>query len=190
MDHSERNEIDRLLREGLNHYGAGDAESALSCWRRVLELDPQHPEAREYLQTALDDAPDARAEPGSAATDDVLQEVQRLLQADDPEAALELLETAVAEDGDHLHGYIEMVRSRLLKRYRERLSLGHGIPHQRLSPEQVMQYNLPPEAGFLLSLVDGTTPVKDLVSVSGMDEFRSLQILVQLVDVGIVELRE
>lgn len=190
MGQSTADEIDRLLQEGLNHYGTGDMEQAIRCWRGVLELDPSQPEAREYLEAALDDACEGNQGERAREPDALLQEAQRLLQADDPETALEILESAAAQDPDHLevHSYIDMVRTRLLKRYRERFVQDPGIPRLRLEPEQVMKYNLPPDAGFLLSLVDGTITVKDLLSVCGMDEFCSLRLLARLVDAGIVEI--
>lgn len=180
-------EVDRLLQEGLDHYGAGETEQALACWRRVLEIEPDQPEAREYLQAA--EEPEEAA-PAAGDGNDVIREAQRLLGAD-PEAALELLETAAAREPERvdIQTYIDMVRSRLLRDYRARLGQHPGVPHPRLSPDRVLRYNLPADAGFVLSLVDGATPVKDLLSLCGMDEFRALRILSRLIEAGIVEMR-
>lgn len=182
-------DIERLVQQGLDHYGTGDVGRAVACWREALALDPDHAEAQEYLQTALEDSFSGGEAP-PASPRPVLEEAQRLL-ADDAEAALELLEGSAAEHPDdlELQGYVEMVRSRLLKQYREKLLVDSAFPRQCLSPELVMSYNLPPDAGFLLSLVDGTLGVKDLISICGMDEFRALRILTRLIEAGIVEMR-
>ena len=44
--------IPSLLSWGLDHYGRNEVDEAVRCWRRVLELDPQHAIARDYLETA------------------------------------------------------------------------------------------------------------------------------------------
>ena len=41
----------------------------------------------------------------------------------------------------------------------------------------------------MISLIDGTTRVADLISLSGMDAFEALRILGNLLDADIVELR-
>jgi len=44
--------IARLLQQGLEHYGRNEVADALKCWQRVLELQPDHPVARDYLDSA------------------------------------------------------------------------------------------------------------------------------------------
>jgi len=44
--------ISRLMEEGLRHYGEGQVDQAAGCWQEVLRLEPDHPEAQDYLQTA------------------------------------------------------------------------------------------------------------------------------------------
>ncbi len=41
-----------LKMEGLNFYSRGDLDGAVSCWRRILELDPADTETRKFLQRA------------------------------------------------------------------------------------------------------------------------------------------
>jgi hypothetical protein len=133
-------EIGRLMSRGLDLYALGQVEEAAGCWRRVLELDPHHAEARDYLQAAGVDAP------------------------------------APATAG-------------LLRVYRARVGSGAAVPAVRIPAQQVMQFNLPAAAGFLLSLVDGSTSVDDLMAVSGMDPFDALRALSNLLQAGIVESR-
>lgn len=56
MDDSTRKEVTRLLKRGLNHYGLGDLDAAISCWERAQALDPLNRAAHDYLETAYDEA--------------------------------------------------------------------------------------------------------------------------------------
>lgn len=42
--------IDRLLEEGLTKYGSGDLDGALHAWEEVLALEPDHEQAKSYIQ--------------------------------------------------------------------------------------------------------------------------------------------
>src|SRR5690606_27707131 len=44
--------IARLLQQGLDHYGRNEVSEAVRCWQQVLELEPDHPVARDYLESA------------------------------------------------------------------------------------------------------------------------------------------
>ena len=44
--------IEQLLVAGLDHYFAGDFESAINLWTRVLFLDRHHDRARAYIERA------------------------------------------------------------------------------------------------------------------------------------------
>jgi hypothetical protein len=42
------------LNEGLKHYAAGDHARALESWYRILEVEPEHPAALEYVSFLRD----------------------------------------------------------------------------------------------------------------------------------------
>jgi len=213
MGESKEDKIERLMREGLNHYGMGAVAEALRSWREVLKLDPDHAEARDFVATAEEAAhaaaPPPRPAPppvasevhehaaaelspdGDEATlDDLVSEGQRLVREEELEAGLDLLEAVARRDPMRLevHGHIEEVRSRLVKRYRDRIGDLGGVPRLSLDLSAVMKFNLPAQAGFMLSLIDGDTSVGDIVSLSGMDSFEALRVLNGLVEAGIVSL--
>jgi hypothetical protein len=213
MAESKEDKIERLMREGLNHYGMGAVKEALRSWREVLKLNPDHAEARDFVATAEEAAqaavPPPRPRKAPAAIevhehaaaelaqgeedptlDELVSEGQRLVRAEDLEAGLDLLEAVARRDPMRLevHGHIEEVRSRLVKRYRERMGDLGGVPRLSLDLSEVMKFNLPAHAGFMLSLIDGDTSVGDIVSLSGMDSFEALRVLSGLVDAGIVSL--
>ncbi|HME72902.1 MAG TPA: hypothetical protein VKM54_23980 [Myxococcota bacterium] len=212
MAESKEDKIERLMREGLNHYGMGAVVEALRSWREVLKLDPDHAEARDFVATAEEAAhatvppPRPKQPPAElevhehaaaelahrddTALDDLVSEGQRLVREQQLEAGLDLLEAVARRDPMRLevHGHIEEVRSRLLKRYRDRMRDLGGVPRLSLGLSDVMKFNLPAHAGFMLSLIDGDTSVGDIVSLSGMDSFEALRVLNGLLDAGIVSL--
>ena len=70
-----------------------------------------------------------------------------------------------------------------------RKASGGGAPGEsevKASTDAITKFNLPSDAGFLLSLVDGSTSVADLVSLSGMDAFEALRTFRGLLETGIV----
>lgn len=194
MGEQEAVRIERLVREGLDAFGIGDVDRAVECWQGALRLDPDHAEAREFLETALSSSRDGSlapppSEPGEdpLSSESLLRDARELVRRDDLESALDHL-TLVAQldpGRGEVQGYIDMVRSRLLRRYRAKLGERRWVPRVVAKPEAIKRYNLSADAGFLLSLLDGATSVEQLLSLSGMDAFQALRILSRLVDAGI-----
>ena len=54
---------------------------------------------------------------------------------------------------------------------------------------EITKFNLPKDAGFLLSLMDGVTSLDNLMTVSGMDSFEALRTTKNLIDIGIVRMQ-
>jgi tetratricopeptide (TPR) repeat protein len=205
MGESERTRIERLVREGLDCFGEGEVARAIECWEEVLRLDPHHAQALDYLGTARAEegvGPEEEefefvgSDPGADSSEGrerslegLLGAAQGLLRKQDLEGALALFETAAEMDPRRIEieGYIDMIRSRLLKAYRERVGGGQTVPRLLVDLAEVTRYDLHTDAGFLLSLLDGATSIDDLVSLSGMDAFEALRILSNLIDAGIVE---
>ena len=90
-------------------------------------------------------------------------------------------------DALELHSYLELARSRLVRVYRDRVGSADGGPSLRISHDEILKFNLPAQAGFLLSLVDGATPTRSLLDLAGMDPFEGLRALSSLLDAGILE---
>jgi tetratricopeptide (TPR) repeat protein len=182
-------EIRRLMTRGLDLYALGQVEEATACWRQVLARDPGNAEARDYLQAAVGDAEGASARAGVGPAG--LPEAIALLRAGELQQGLELLETLVGREPNDLEAqaFLELTRGALLRSYRARVGRGAAAPRVRIAPAEVMKYNLPAAAGFLLSLIDGRLSVEELLAVSGMDPFETLRALTNLLDAGIVEAR-
>jgi hypothetical protein len=194
MAESRPDQIARLLQEGLNHYGEDRVGPAILAWREVLTLAPENPEALDYIQTA-DRRTSPRPEDGDrsvSALQAVVAEAREMGARKEYESALELLLGAADSNliNLELDASIELVRSRLLKQYRESVGDLESVPVLGKDPMELTEFNLPPDVGFILSMVDGATSVTDLISLSGMDVFDVLRTVKGLIDKEIVRMCE
>jgi len=178
--------VSELLQKGLELYGAGDVARAFLIWGEVLELEPGNAEALDYMRDA-DRRTRPRSNDGPVRT--LLEDARRLLHAENAEGALELLASAPGARGLEVEAMVELLRAHLFGRYRRELGDLSVVPRLKAGGAADLQSrNLPPSAGFLLSMVDGMTPLGDLVSVSGMDRFEALRSVFQMHEAGILEL--
>jgi hypothetical protein len=175
--------IAQLMAEGLDHYGQDRVERAVTCWREVLALNPRHQVARDYLEAAGY----ASEGSGPAATPGGVAGALALFRSGRTVDALELLESTASPDDLDAQATLDLLRSRLYDQYRAETGEGEGVPGVVLGPDAILGFNLPANAGFLLSMVDGNTSVDDLVTLSGMDPFEAMHVLHRLVRAGIVE---
>ena len=187
MSDANGNKISSLLQQGLELYGTGDVARAFLVWSEALELDPGNEEALDYMRDA-----DRRAMPrgrdAALEASRIVEDTRRLLRSADEEAALELLVNSPADGTLEREAMIELLRASVFKRYRAELGDLSQVP--RVVAEEagdLRSRNLPPSAGFLLSMIDGSTPLCDLVSVAGMDRFEALRSVYRMHKAGIVE---
>jgi tetratricopeptide (TPR) repeat protein len=175
--------VARLLAEGLEHFGQDRVDRAIACWRAVLELDPAHQQARDYLESA------GVSVAAISESRSRLAEALARAEAGDLTGAFAGLVEAAAVDRDDLEAQaaLDLVRGALYLAHRARIADG-ARPRLRVAPEELMRLDLAPEAGFLLSLIDGRTRLEELVTVSGLDPFDVLHLLVRLEGDGVVEL--
>ena len=192
MPESNEQKIASLMASGLDHYGQDEIERAVACWRAVLELDPRHEVARDYLEVAGFGAHSVAAKPapGSLAAKR-LREAQALIERGADAEALDLLEGSVRDSPGHLESQamLELLRANLYERHRARTKGGAGVLRVRLGPQEILRFNMPPNAGFVLSMIDGHTSADELVALASMDPFEALHTLAKLMDAGIVEVR-
>ena len=67
MSNSRHDEVTRLLKRGLNHYGLGDLDGAISCWEQARTLDPENQAVHDYLETVYEENGGARKPPAPVA---------------------------------------------------------------------------------------------------------------------------
>ena len=186
MSEASEQKVSSLLQQGLELYGTGEVARAFLLWSEALELDPGNEEALDYMRDA-DRRTKPRGDSIGGHTTTIIDDARRLLHLEDCEAALELLISAPS--GDRLEGeaMIELLRANLFQRYRA--ELGDLTQVARLvdgAADDLRSRNLPASAGFLLSMIDGVTPLGDLLSVSGVDRFEALRSLSRMHEAGIV----
>jgi tetratricopeptide (TPR) repeat protein len=190
MAESKEGRVSRLMKEGLRHYGEGQMDQAAACWREVLRLEPGHPGARDYLTTAGFETDEIElAETSGEGDASLLADALELFRKGETQEALELFETLARENPQRMgiQGYFELVRSHLFKYFRERVADASRVLKIKITPEEVMRFNLPANAGFVLSMVDGNTSVNEILALSGMDPFDAMRVVHNLLEAGIVE---
>lgn len=196
MAESNEQKIARLMAEGLDLYGQDQIERAVACWRAVLKLAPHHEVARDYLEVAGYgvDGPELKRPSAGAAplAPQLLGEALALVERGADGEALDLLESGVRETPGHLESQatLELLRAHLHQRQRVRTKGGAGVLRVKLGPQEILRFNLPPNAGFVLSMIDGHTSADELVALTSMDPFEALHTIGKLMDAGIVEVRK
>ena len=137
--------------------------------------------------TALSGSPPPSA---GDTRDDLLRKAAALFRANQHEMALELLEKIAREFppiDDTLRGYLDATRAAVLNALRGKARMDQ-VPRPRMQPNQLMQLKLTPEAGFLLSRIDGMSTLEDILAISGIEELTALRALSVLVQSGAIEL--
>jgi tetratricopeptide (TPR) repeat protein len=217
------NEIARLLKRGLTHYGLGELDAAIGCWERVRALDPDNQAARDYLETAYEERAEAdQAEtPVSASMGvvpideeredatpqswDFAEAPELPLPEDDPDkriaAALEAYKSGKIEEAwsylqevarempDRLdvQGYLGLVRTQRAKRFAREIGDKARALRLTRSMGELKALNLRPDEGFLLSQIDGSVTIEELISLSSTDRVRTLETLARFLREGLVE---
>lgn len=193
MSNPNQAEIDRLLQEGLDHYGVDEVGNALRFWREALALDPDNAEAIDYIETA--DRREHHRGQKDIAVGSVAQGAialaRELIASAQLDEALDLLRSTAdpSQLSLELEATVELVRAVLLQNYRQSMGDGSLVPEVAADMNQISKLNLTPGAGFLLSLVDGEMTLDSLVAVSGMDSFEALRTTKSLIDAGVVRMQ-
>ncbi len=200
--------VSRLLAQGLDHMAAGERNQAVECWLQVLAIAPNHEAALDYLAqmgesptpalAVQDDGPDSDAAgpgcqpPAELDAEELREEALELLSGGLVDDAYQLLTTTSMDVASELESLalIELLRTHLVDDVIMRVGSVSSVPIVEVAGEELMKFNLPPGAGFLISRIDGQTPVEDLVAVSGMDPFETYHTLGRLLESGIVGVRD
>jgi tetratricopeptide (TPR) repeat protein len=190
MDEDKEGRISQLLKEGLRYYGDGRMTQASECWREVLRLEPDHSAAQDYLRSA-GRCSDEVEQTEVAGDEDVslLADALELFRKGEAQESLEMLETLAREHPGRMdiQGYMELIRSHLFGYYRERVPDASRMLKVAITPQEMMRFNLPADAGFVLSMIDGNTSVNEILTLSGMDPFEAVRVVNKLLEAGIVE---
>lgn len=102
--------------------------------------------------------------------------------------ALRDLQKVADTDPERLdvQGYLQLVRSELAKTSAQEIGDKGRVVSLQISTNQLMKLRLAPDEGFLLSQVDGTLSIADLIALSSADRVRTLDILARFLREGII----
>jgi hypothetical protein len=125
------------------------------------------------------------------AVEDPAAEMRERASLGDYTGALEMAELLLAADPGHPEATECMAscRSILEKMYSAKLGPLDRAPIVVVPRSQLRWLSIDHRAGFILSLIDGTSPIEMIIDVSGMPKLDALRILHELVQQRIVSFR-
>ena len=195
-----KQEMEKLLEEGLVHYGANRVQEAVACWRRVLAIHPGDDRALDYLAAAgeveepqYDTAKTLEIVPGEGATEaaprqpSAAKTLAAMLEAKRYDEALHFL-YAMREraPGDaSVSRAIRFVKDRLILEYSGRIGNLDGVPRVAVGPERLNGLGF--EERELLKWIDGIATYGDVIEACRLGQFRTYRLLARFLDSGILE---
>jgi hypothetical protein len=135
------------------------------------------------------DLVDRRSRP-AMPTPDLAVEMSDRYALGDYTAALPIAELIIGRNPDDADAarVAMSCRARLGQLYRSRLGSLARVPRVAVDASEMRWLGLDHRAAFLLSRVDGEQSLSDLVDVSGMPALEALKTLVELLELGAIEL--
>lgn len=129
-------------------------------------------------------------EPKRADTSDV--SLFDLYAVGDFTGALQLARIRLDQDpsDEVAQRYVENCTTVLLKMYSARLGSLQRRPQVEVAPDRIRWLSIDHRAGFLLSLIDGSSAIDDILDMSGMPRLDAMRIMVELVGQQVVSLRD
>jgi hypothetical protein len=123
--------------------------------------------------------------------DDPVAEMRERFSLGDYTGALEIAELILAEDPDDVEaaGCVDSCRSVLETMYGARLGPLDRVPTVTVPRAQMRWLSMDHRAGFILSLIDGSSTIEMILDVCGMPKLDALRILQDLVHQKIVAVR-
>lgn len=169
----------------------GRFPSALSMVDSLASsMPPPAPDAMASIAPRLPKAPSA---PSITQTtvEDPAAEMRERASLGDYTGALEMAELLLAADPGNPEAAecVASCRSILEKMYSAKLGPPDRAPIVVIPRSQLRWLSIDHRAGFILSLIDGTSPIEMIIDVSGMPKLDALRILHELVQQRIVAFR-
>ncbi len=199
--------IQKLLEQGLYHYGLGESGVAVELWKQVLEIDPENETAREYLEIELGkdwqkklglvektpqpEPHDLIPEKLSPISDELIK-AKDLLEEQRYDDALKIfnqLSETPAEDQVLAQALFELTKAHLIKHFLDKVGGLSKIPYLKISLNELRNFDLSEEQGFVLSLINGEMTLEDIILLAPLPPFRIFQFIRQFLEQGLIELK-
>jgi tetratricopeptide (TPR) repeat protein len=143
----------------------------------VADEDPTPLSQAEPVDPFADDDPDTLIQGAleaykSGRLDDAWTELQRVADSE-PERL-------------DVQGYLQLIRADRAKTWAREIGDQGRLVNLQHTTQELMSLKLSPDEGFLLSQIDGSLTLADLISLSSSDRVRTLEILARLLREGII----
>lgn len=166
--------------------------SLLALANQASDLDVAQG-ALDLVEERVDDAPGAAptlevAEPSAY---DPVAEMQDRFSLGDYSGSLVVAESLLSDDPEHAEAkkYAENCRSILEQMYTARLGALDRVPYVAVPLEQLRWLSIDHRAGFVLSHVDGTSTLEQILDIASMPLLDTLRILYELVQHRVIAFR-
>jgi hypothetical protein len=133
---------------------------------------------------------DADSVPPLPTLDEATRDMQACYEVGDFSGALSAAERVLEINADDVEAnrYAQSCREVLTQMFSARLSPLDRTVSIAVSPEQIRWLSLDHKSGFLLSLIDGSSSIEELLDISGMPKLDALRILLTLAQQKVIAL--
>lgn len=141
---------------------------------------------------SVDSDPRAGADDAPSSAAEHLREMVARFDGRNYGGALVLAESVLVGDPDNpvARRVAEGSRDKLGEKYLSSLGGKDGVPRVAMSPDEMRDLSLDHRAGFLLSFIDGSMSVEEVLDVSCMPALDALRMMFELRQQGAIEIDE
>ena len=195
-------EINIFMEKGLSLYGIGKFNEAIREWEKVFEIDPNNQIAKDYIESAGGNVQEKIKSKVKETLEtpkildstieenylDKFKKAKELFRFRDFEKASQVFDSVITHNplSIEAYAYKEMIRVQEFRKYLSKVGDLNKTPKISKSSNEIINYNLSKEAGFILSFIDGMVSYDEIVSLTGMDRLTALRCLVELINTNIV----
>jgi hypothetical protein len=201
-------QVQRLLEQGLYHYGHGEIGNAVELWKQVLRLDPKNEVAREYLSIELGESWSEQI--GDRAKTPNLEKLpvyesakpkkthsaefmlaQQHLKAGKPEAAFTIFSMLAGQEPENSAyiSFLDLSKCTLVRQFLKNAGSFDKKPVLKASISKLTSLKLTEEQGFILSLINGETSIEDIVYLSPVPPFTTFFTLKLFLEKDLIEIK-
>ncbi len=171
--------IDRYLDEGLVLYGLGEFKKAVEKWRKVIAIDPDNVQAKDYILSAGFPVEEE---------DRRLTKIKELINEKNFEESYDIAKSLCNDEPDNMEAkkLFDISKDSLTEKYTRLFKDTSVIPTMKIELTELMNYSLTQEDGFVISLIDGKVTLQEIIDTSGLNDFECKRILSKLRNMGII----
>ena len=174
-----------IFESGLDSFAQGDFVAAQKMWKKVLATDPGNELAMDYIRSIEEEVP---FEDKKVIYRELLEEAIRLIGKNQFDPAYEVLQMIIHEnpEDEKAQKFLDTTKGLLLKDYLSEVGDTGSVVKLKKNMEDIMKINLTKESAYIISMIDGSSSVDELLALSGIDRFLFMRNLTMLLRNGIV----